>query len=615
MSVQGRATEASQPPSPRPQSPAARTPYQQAERWCDLACTHERNRDSAQARRAYMKAIAADPSHYRAHFLLSHCLDAAGELAAALVHARKALQLNPTPVSQAHCIDLCSRSALARAQALDLQGMIDAGGELLSMGAEEPAQAVFDFVFEAAGADLAVLHAVCRQLAERHRYAALIATSDARAAAGCTFDSEVVRLRVQAYRSLNDIDAARTAYLQLLKIDAEDRDAWDGLFSLTEGEGHTHAIVAEVEQELDAHPDDIGLCRFAARLWFHLRRVEPALPLYRRLYEHGKFRAEAALRLAQIAYLNGEADAAFDYTQEVACPAPQTRDSDSAMQGYDVRNTRSTPLRGLVAANAPLAFHHMTCTGGDAFMEVIRNTGQLRCHSVPTYEKHTVRTYLEPLKGTELAGHFFNGHGMYGCHLVLDRPVSYITILRDPASRFISEFFWERRDDPRLAAGQHALFDDLLRYIDALDQANLQVYELAQFHHERPIETPHLRPELFSTYSIDAALRIAQQRIRDHFCFVAITEKFEESLFLFFDMLGWPRIQMWNRGPHASGRGGNAKKLGVADLPEASRARLERLLEADRALYDQRSAVIDRLFREADFGEVFERYRSDARQR
>ena len=72
---------------------------------------------------------------------------------------------------------------------------------------------------------------------------------------------------------------------------------------------------------------------------------------------------------------------------------------------------------------------------------------------------------------------------------------------------------------------------------------------------------------------------------------------------------------MWNRGPHASGRGGSARKLGVADLPEASRARLERLVEADRALYDQRSAVIDLLFREADFGEVFERYRSDARQR
>jgi hypothetical protein len=483
------------------------------------------------------------------------------------------------------------------------------------MGAEEPAQAVFDFVFEAAGADFAVLHAVCRELAERHRYATLIATSDARAAAGHTLDSDVLRLRVRAYRSLNDIDAARTAYLQLLKIDAEDRSAWDGLFSLTEGEGHTRAIVTEVEQELRAHPHDIALCRFAARLWFHLRRIEAALPLYRHLHEHGGFRAEAALRLAQIAYLNGEADAIFDYEKEAAEPAPRARDSDSAMRGYTVHNTRSTPLRGLVAADAPLAFHHMTCTGGDAFMEVIRNTGRLHCHSVPTYEKHTVRAYLEPLKGTELAGHFFNGHGMYGCHLVLDRPIPYITILRDPAGRFISEFFWERRDDPRLAAGQHALLDDLCRYIDAMDQANLQVYELAHFHHERPIETPHLRPELFSTYSIDAAMRIAQERIRDHFCFVAITEKFEESLFLLFDMLGWPRIQMWNRGPHASGRGGNTRKLGVADLPKASRTRLERLVEADRALYDQRSAVIDRLFREADFGAVFERYRSDARQR
>jgi tetratricopeptide (TPR) repeat protein len=594
---------------------APRTAYQSAEHWCDLARKHERNRELAPAKRAYLKAVEADATHYRAHFLLSHCLASTGELSAAAVHARRAFQLNPNPTARTHYIDVLARSALALAQVLDLHGMIDAAGELLSMGAEEPAQAVFAFAFEAAGADPEILHVICRHLFDQRRCAALIVISDARALAGIALPAEVLRLRAQAYRALGKIRAARQTYLQLLKCDSDDRNAWGELFSLGDGEADAEQIIADVTQELDANPDDMLLCRFAARLLFHLRRIEAALPLYRCLHEDGRFRSEAALRLAQISYLSGDVDAMLEYAQAADVDTARTFEIEPGATDYRVHNARFAPLRSLVPASAPLAFHHIACTGGDAFMEVIRKTGRLTCHSVPTYEKETVHTYLQRLQGSDLQGHFFNGHGMYGCHLVLGRLVPYITILREPSNRFISEFFWEQRSDPRLAEGQHQLLDDLCRYIDSLEQANLQVYELAQFHHERPIDTPHLRPELFSIYSIDTAFRIAQERIRDHFCFVAVTELFEESVFLLFDMLGWPCVEMWSRGPHATGRGASATKLGFADLPERSRQRLERLVQADRALYDQRRAVIARLFQEADFGEAFARYRSDARQR
>lgn len=591
------------------------TAFQSAERWCDLACEHERNRERTLAKDAYLKAVQADPTHYRAHFLLSYCLADTGELSAAALHARRAVQLNSNPMALAHCIDLLSRSALALAEALDLHGMIDVAGELLSVDAEEPAHALFEFAFEAAGPDPEILYAICRHLFERRRYAALIATSDARLLAGIALSTEVLRLRAQAYRALADIDAARRSYLQLLTRDADDRNAWINLFSLGDGNTDREWIMAAVIQELAAHRDDILVCRFAARLLLHLRRIEAALPLYRRLHHDGRFGSEAALALAQIAYLSGDVDAIFTDPQGADVDTARSPDIEPGAAGYRVHNARFTPLHGLVPATAPLAFHHMACTGGDAFIAVIRKTGRLACDSVASCDRETVRTYLEQLRSSDLQDHFFFGHGMYGCHLVLGRPVPYITILRDPASRFISEFFWERRSDPRLAQGQDQLLDELCRYIDSLEQANLQVYQLARFYQERPIDTPHLRPDLFAIDSIDTAFRLAQERIRDLFCFVAVTELFEQSLFLLFDMLGWPCVEMWNRGSHAPGRGGNATKLGFTDLPERSRHRLERLVQADRALYDQRRAVIARLFHEADFGAAFELYRNDARQR
>jgi hypothetical protein len=50
------------------------TEHQAADRLCDLACTLERKGALSEAKDAYLKAIAAEETHYRSHFLLSQLL-------------------------------------------------------------------------------------------------------------------------------------------------------------------------------------------------------------------------------------------------------------------------------------------------------------------------------------------------------------------------------------------------------------------------------------------------------------------------------------------------------------------------------------------------------------
>lgn len=125
------------------------------------------------------------------------------------------------------------------------------------------------------------------------------------------------------------------------------------------------------------------------------------------------------------------------------------------------------------------------------------------------------------------------GHFNFGFHtLILGKSV-YITVLREPIERMLSEFYHIKRDP---AHGLHGLVQsgqmDLIGYLDHLrsiylDNRQTRMFAGAAEESER------------GEKSSAKMLAIAKNNLKNHISVVGMTEQFDETLLLVQKRLGW----------------------------------------------------------------------------
>jgi hypothetical protein len=130
------------------------------------------------------------------------------------------------------------------------------------------------------------------------------------------------------------------------------------------------------------------------------------------------------------------------------------------------------------------------------------------------------------------------GHFSYGIHRVLNRPCSYITMLREPVARVVSLLDHIRRfDEPGFEPSGRELHDRLLRE-DSSVEAFVRHAGLKEVDNDQTRRISGMDPP-FGRCS-----RAMLQRARDNlarFAAVGTSERFDEALVLVHSMFHWDR--------------------------------------------------------------------------
>jgi hypothetical protein len=124
----------------------------------------------------------------------------------------------------------------------------------------------------------------------------------------------------------------------------------------------------------------------------------------------------------------------------------------------------------------------------------------------------------------------FTGHMPYGLHQLMVREATYMTVLRDPVERIISEYFY------RIGRGSHPLVDRELRglslsqYVEKLPYNNVQTKLLAGGSPGYDYTAGECSPAMLET---------AKRNLAQKFSLVGLTERFDETLALCKIIFGW----------------------------------------------------------------------------
>ena len=164
----------------------------------------------------------------------------------------------------------------------------------------------------------------------------------------------------------------------------------------------------------------------------------------------------------------------------------------------------------------PIIFIHIPRTGGMSFRKLMHITYGYNNIGRPWWGEHEGETITRSMK-SKLAWY---GHFKFGLHEQIPKPVKYITIIREPAARLLSEYF---RNDYR-------------------NRYNMSPLDLAKSDRGNNIMVRMLSGADYYGELTPDHVDIAISNIEKHFVFVGQTEKYKDIMRLVKN-LGWPVSQ------------------------------------------------------------------------
>ena len=239
-------------------------------------------------------------------------------------------------------------------------------------------------------------------------------------------------------------------------------------------------------------------------------------------------------------------------------------------------------------------FLHIGKTAGTTLRQVMRR-------QFPAAAVMTVRARRRPREETltdfarlpsaeRLRPRLIMGHTVYGLHESIERPSTYVTMLRDPVRLVHSQYRYVLRTPGHRhhEAAQGMSFAAYVESGIALEMDNSQTRAIAG-----AVGVP------FGACDEDVFDR-ARRHLDEHFAWVGLTEMFDESLLMLGRTFGWPDVRYVSRNVARSSR----------PMPADDRALAERMNAFDRRLYDHaRDRLAERIAAVPEFAEELVRFR------
>jgi len=166
---------------------------------------------------------------------------------------------------------------------------------------------------------------------------------------------------------------------------------------------------------------------------------------------------------------------------------------------------------------------------------------------------------------------FIEAHGGYGMHEFINRPCTYITMLREPVDRTLSTYYFLKSNNSLPENMTIERWMDEYRANRVWFADNAQIRYLAAEHGEI-IDVPpgQVTPDV---------LERAKQHIENHFTLVGLSEQFDASMVLLRRRLGWRSV--------AYGKSNVTRNRRRKDeLPESTLELIRERNSLDMALYN-----------------------------
>jgi hypothetical protein len=255
------------------------------------------------------------------------------------------------------------------------------------------------------------------------------------------------------------------------------------------------------------------------------------------------------------------------------------------------RNTRYREIermnkltREYTRAYESLIFLHIPKTGGVTLNKIIRRQYPHKAiFSIATSSSApTVEDFIGLSESRRDKIRFLTGHMLFGQHIYLRQPSIYITLLRDPADRIISHYYYVLRNP------LHYLYEQVIKNRMTLDDyvasgisselINGQTKTLAGNEQMPPAD----------------ALECAKKNLRDH-CVFGLTDRFDESLMMIKKRLGWNNV-------YYAKENATRDRPAKTAIPQNTISRIMQLNAADVQLYKFASQLFeDRIQEEFQF--------------
>ena len=182
-------------------------------------------------------------------------------------------------------------------------------------------------------------------------------------------------------------------------------------------------------------------------------------------------------------------------------------------------------------ADRAIIFLHLPKCGGTTLNRIIEwEYPARRIYSIdPSFFRwsHRKLMRLPPRKLARVL--VFKGHMPFGLHARLTQPATYITFLREPVERVISEYYFilHRRLQPQYRRMQ---------------TLSLEEYAAGTPHHNTQTKLIAGRgdyPNFVAGDCNDETLAVAEDNLAKHFTFAGLTERFDEGVAALKVLFGW----------------------------------------------------------------------------
>jgi len=182
-------------------------------------------------------------------------------------------------------------------------------------------------------------------------------------------------------------------------------------------------------------------------------------------------------------------------------------------------------------ASQTLLYLHLPKSGGTTLNRLIEwEYSPLRIYSVdPSFFRWSWYRLLRQPERRLGRLQVVKGHMPFGIHRRLPQPSTYITVLRDPVERIISEYYFalHYRLHPQYKRMQGMSLEE---YATTTPHHNLQCKLLAGLPGPR---------DFLAGDCTEATLEAAKANLAAHFTLAGVTERFDETLALIKVLFGW----------------------------------------------------------------------------